>query len=80
MSTIGYGRSRAQDQGRARPSGVTLILMTMGITAGLTATLTSLLTMNTELETRRFPADLRHLAVGAVADAGAAHYLSRERV
>lgn len=79
MSTIGYGDLVPKTRG-GRLLALVWILITMGITASLTATLTSLLAVNTELEPRRFPADLRRMAVGAVADGDAAHYLSQERI
>lgn len=79
MSTIGYGDLVPKTRG-GRFLALIWILVTMGITASLTATLTSLLTANAELQTRRFPEDLRRLAIGVVADGDAAHYLSQERI
>lgn len=79
MSTIGYGDLVPKTRG-GRLLALVWILVTMGITASLTATLTSLLRVNAELQPRRFPTDLRRMAIGAVADADAAHYLSQERI
>ncbi len=79
MSTIGYGDLVPKTRG-GRLLALFWILITMGITASLTATLTSLLALNAGVEVRRFPADLRRMVVGAVADSSAADYLSRERI